>query len=301
MLRGKTVETEELPAYCAVMVAGLDDLPDTIMTRSVVSRMRRRAPDEPVEPWRERIHKKQAAKIYDRLLQWSQSATPKWPDIPVEVTDRDADVWEALLAVADLAGPRWAEAGRRAAVTLVTASKKRKPSVGVLLLRDIKKVFDRASVEKLPTEDVIEALTKLDESPWAVIRRGEPIDNRSLSNRLNKYGIGPKPQRDGEKVFRGYARGQFQDAWKRYLTDLDDDDDEDEPDPRLEEDSSVTGVTAATAVTGVTDVTDTEGLRRVCQRCPELLDPTNHTDLCAECIYIARQQIIAVRLNGETA
>ena len=35
VMRGKTVETEELPAYCAVAFAGLDDLPDTIMTRCV--------------------------------------------------------------------------------------------------------------------------------------------------------------------------------------------------------------------------------------------------------------------------
>ena len=54
VIRGKIVETEELPAYCAVALAGLDDLPDTIMTRSVVVRMRRRAPTERVEPWRRR-------------------------------------------------------------------------------------------------------------------------------------------------------------------------------------------------------------------------------------------------------
>jgi hypothetical protein len=35
VVRGKVVETEELPAYCAVALAGLDDLPDTIMSRSV--------------------------------------------------------------------------------------------------------------------------------------------------------------------------------------------------------------------------------------------------------------------------
>ena len=40
VVRGKIVETEELPAYCAVALAGLDDLPDTIMTRSVVVRMK---------------------------------------------------------------------------------------------------------------------------------------------------------------------------------------------------------------------------------------------------------------------
>ena len=56
VVRGKTVETEELPAYCAVALAGLDDLPDTIMTRSVVVRMRRRAPAETVEPWRSALN-----------------------------------------------------------------------------------------------------------------------------------------------------------------------------------------------------------------------------------------------------
>jgi hypothetical protein len=29
VVRGKEVFTEELPAYCAVALAGLDDLPDT--------------------------------------------------------------------------------------------------------------------------------------------------------------------------------------------------------------------------------------------------------------------------------
>jgi Protein of unknown function (DUF3631) len=157
--------------------------------------------------------------------------------------------------VADLGGERWARAARVAAVTLVTASKKRKLSVGMRLLRDLKKVFDHAAVDKLPTDDVIEVLTKLDESLWAVIRQGEPVDSRGLSSRLNKYGIGPKLQRDGEKVFRGYARSQFADAWKRYLPAVSDDDD----DPPADWDSPVTSVTSATdghGVTAVTHVTD---------------------------------------------
>ena len=45
-MRGKTVETEEIPAYCAVALAGLGWLPDTLMSRSIVIRMRRRAPTE---------------------------------------------------------------------------------------------------------------------------------------------------------------------------------------------------------------------------------------------------------------
>ena len=43
--RGEIVETEELPAYCAVALAGLGGLPDTLLTRSVVVRMKRRSPE----------------------------------------------------------------------------------------------------------------------------------------------------------------------------------------------------------------------------------------------------------------
>ena len=52
VVRGKTVETEEIPAYCAVALAGLGWLPDTLMSRSIVIRMRRRAPTETVKPSR---------------------------------------------------------------------------------------------------------------------------------------------------------------------------------------------------------------------------------------------------------
>jgi hypothetical protein len=49
VVRAKSVETEEIPAYCAVALAGLGGLPDTLLSRSVVVRMRKRAPTEPIE------------------------------------------------------------------------------------------------------------------------------------------------------------------------------------------------------------------------------------------------------------
>jgi hypothetical protein len=56
VVRGKIIETEEIPTYCAVALAGIGDLPDTILTRSVVIRMRRRAPNEKIEAYRRRVH-----------------------------------------------------------------------------------------------------------------------------------------------------------------------------------------------------------------------------------------------------
>ena len=47
VVKGKVIETEELPAFCAVAMAGLGNLPDTILSRSVILKMRRRAPSCP--------------------------------------------------------------------------------------------------------------------------------------------------------------------------------------------------------------------------------------------------------------
>ena len=55
VVRGKEVFTEDLPSFAPVALAGLGDLPDTIMTRSVVVRMKRRRPGERVEPYRRRV------------------------------------------------------------------------------------------------------------------------------------------------------------------------------------------------------------------------------------------------------
>ena len=105
VMKGNVVETEELQAYCAVALAGLGNLPDTIMTRSVVVAMRRRAPTEVVEPFRDRIQRAEATPILNALTSWA--ATIKnitFPEMPDGIADRDADVWEALIAIADLLG-----------------------------------------------------------------------------------------------------------------------------------------------------------------------------------------------------
>jgi hypothetical protein len=224
VVRGKVVETEELDAYCAVMLAGLDDLPDTLMSRAVVVRMKRRAASEPVEPWRPRINGPEARALRDRIATWAESvkgrATSMWPEMPPGVEDRNADVWEALLAVADLAGGHWPETARVAAVTAVTASRGGGPSLGVMLLRDIRDVFNKLKICNCVSDLLITELKGIEESPWATISKGEPLNANGLSRRLGKYGIGPKPIREGDRVFKGYARAQFEDAWMRYVDPL---------------------------------------------------------------------------------
>ncbi len=95
----------ELQAYFAVALAGLGNLSDTIMTRSVIVAMQRRAPTEVVEPFRDRIQRAEATPILNALTAWA--ATIKnvtFPEMPEGIADNDADVWKALIAIADLVG-----------------------------------------------------------------------------------------------------------------------------------------------------------------------------------------------------
>jgi hypothetical protein len=218
VVRGKIVETEEIPAYCAVALAGLGALPDTILTRSIVVRMRRRAPGENVEPFRRRVHAPEGERLKDMLAQWAASVERRlagcWPDIPEGITDRDADVWEALLTVADAAGGDWPARARVAAVTLVTASKESTPSLGVKLLEDLRSLF--AEHDQLPTERILEKLHTLEESPWGDLK-GKPLDSRGLAQRLRKYDIKPTTIRTATGTSKGYRRFDIADAWTRYL------------------------------------------------------------------------------------
>lgn len=215
VMRGKIVETEELPAYCAVALAGLDDLPDTIRTRSVIIRMRRRAPGEKIEPWRHRINGPQAEPIAAQLAAWSSTASQliRWPDMPDGIEDRNADVWEPLLALADLAAGDWPTRARRAAVTLVTASQDARQSLGVQLLSDLRRVFTGKS---MATEDILHRLHDLDDVPWSDLR-GKPLDARGLSSRLRKYEVQPGTIRQGDSTIKGYKAEDLADVWSRYL------------------------------------------------------------------------------------
>lgn len=243
---GKKVTTEEIPAYCAVALAGIGNLPDTIAFRAVIIEMRRRAPEESVEPFRRRRHFPQGEDIGLMLSRWCAEVTANLegaePEMPQGVNDRDADCWEPLLTVADAAGGGWPERARAAAVRLVTAASDRTMTTGVQLLSDLKTVFGEN--DRMATETILQRLQALPESPWADIY-GKPLNDRGLAKRLSKFGVKPKVIRLGSGTHRGYLTEDLQEQWRRYLS---------------VPEESVTSVTNETVASGepdpVTDVTE---------------------------------------------
>src|SRR5262245_66363037 len=86
------------------------------------------------------------------------------PEMPSGTEDRNADVWEALLAIADAAGGDWPERARVAAVALVAAAAEREPSLGIKLVADLRDIF--GSAEQMTTVATLDRLHALPESPW---------------------------------------------------------------------------------------------------------------------------------------
>jgi hypothetical protein len=213
-IRGATIGVEAIEAFCALALAGLGWLPDTIMSRSVIVRMRRRHPGEKVEPFRPRLHEKDGFRVRSLIEQWAAIAEINWPDLPHEIEDRDADVWESLIAIADAIGGDWPDRARKAAVALVAESKETEPSLGIRLLADLRTVFTDS---EMSSKEVLEALHKLEEAPWRDLK-GKPLDERGLANRLRQYGVKSKNVRTRTgQVLKGYTKADLSDAWSRYL------------------------------------------------------------------------------------
>ena len=216
VMHGKTVKTEEIPAYAAVAMAGLGWLPDTILTRSVIIRMKRRKPDQKVEPYRRRPHAVRGEAIRNRLVGWSLTIERvDWPELPPEIQDRDADVWEPLIAVADIVGGEWPKLSRVAAVALTAKAKEIEPSQGIKLLADIRRVFIGRDI--LATADLLSELNAIEESPWGEINFGRPMTAQGLAKRLREYEIRSSNIRMGSGVLKGYRKSDFVEAWDMYL------------------------------------------------------------------------------------
>jgi hypothetical protein len=222
------VETEELPSFAAVAVAGLGSLPDTIGTRSIIIEMRRRAPDEHVDPFRSRKEADAAGALRAKLAGWCQHIAKHIDldvSLPDNITDRNADCWEPLFAIAEQAGEDWPQRCAEAALFLIGRRKEHVETDGTRLLADLKEVFDVA--DKMHTATLLLKLENLPESPWKDIK-GKPLCERGLASRLKPFGVKSKDVWIGGVTKKGYVASELRDAWNRYLAPKGDEGDEGE-------------------------------------------------------------------------
>lgn len=207
-------ELQTFSVFCPKAFAGIGDcLPDTVADRSISIRLRRRTRAVSVERFRLREVAPDGERLRSRLATWlephhAQLAASR-PVLPDELDDRAQDVWEPLLAIADLAN---STLGRAAAIALSSGDERTDESVTAQLVRDIAGVFAARNDEPIRTADLLEELYLIEESPWGDWY-GKPLTAHKLSALLKPYRITTMPVWSEGKTVRGYKVAQFADAF----------------------------------------------------------------------------------------
>jgi hypothetical protein len=251
---GANLDTKDFSVWCPKALACLRvPFPDTTVSRSIVLPFRRKTTEERVENLRLKRATGVFGPLLSQALRWAADNLEELrgaePKPPAGLSDRTADAWDPLLAIADLAGGDWPDRARHSALVL-NGRALSDDSVGAILLADIYQLFAERATDRLPTTEILTALTSREDRPW--IEWGTkkvPLTGRGLAKLLDPFEVGPRPVRDGGAPFKGYMKKDFIDAWARYL-----------PSP------SVTSVTSAldndlqwnSSVTGEGHVTDKE-------------------------------------------
>jgi hypothetical protein len=215
-VRDRSGGLDAFNVYCPKALAGIGNLPDTITSRSIPIRLRRRSSSEPVEPFYRREVADSIAPVIETLRALAIPLPPKSPRVE-GLGDRASDGWEILFRIADAAGGPWPQRAREAALALHSRKPEQRATQGVQMLTDLRAIFEDTQETRTTTATLIDRLCEIEESPWGDWY-GKRITSQGLAKLLKPYGIRPRQWRDSyDGVCRGYVRSDFEDAWTRYL------------------------------------------------------------------------------------
>ena len=220
---GDNHKDTDFSTFCPKVVAGIGRLPATVESRSIAIPLKKATRDD-----LETLKKVRSDRIREECLPYRRKAVRLAqdireqlrgadPDLPSELGGRESDVWRPLIAIADAAGGQWPEAVRDAARTL-SGSGREESDHGILVLQDIRALFERMEADKLASKVIVDELNELEDRPWPEYRNDRPLTVSQLAALLGRFGIRPKNIRVGEDVPKGYELGLLKPAFDTYLS-----------------------------------------------------------------------------------
>jgi Protein of unknown function (DUF3631) len=154
-------------------------MPAATLGRSIIIRLKRRKVSQTVEEFRH-ADDTQSQHLRGRLLRWSEdnaeALAKAAPIMPEGFSNRRANNYRMLFAIADSFGLDWGENARIAAAQIEGAVDISSVKIG--LLRDIKKVFETHGQEdnkgrtSISSTALCARLAEFEESPWAAWSKG---------------------------------------------------------------------------------------------------------------------------------
>ena len=232
---GDDLEPRRFSTFTPITHASIGEVQATLMDRAVPIAMQRKRPGERVESMRSsgKDARRNAARLMEirgRIVKWTSdhrdAIAQAEPELPKALSSRQADNWAPLVAIADCLGDEWG-ALARAAAAAISGKNTNDRTIGVLLLKDLRELFqqqaetqrkDLREVE-LSSAFIVEKLGAMEERPWSEWGRGhnrKPISPRQLAILLSPFAIVPVKLRIGESTSNGYRFKAFEDVFSRY-------------------------------------------------------------------------------------
>jgi putative DNA primase/helicase len=205
--------------WCPKIICQIGSLPHTLADRCIIIRIQRKTPREQCERLRDLETSELQQQCARFVSDHAGAIASARPDLPAQLNDRAADIWEPLLALADLAGGSWPDLARQAAIHLSAAAHDHNP-IGALLL-DILVIFVNNNLERLFTRGLVAALNCLLDRPWAFALKGKTVTDLWLSHQLRPFGIKPRNLCIDGAQAKGYLKDDFIEVCARYTTKTD--------------------------------------------------------------------------------
>src|SRR6516162_300382 len=201
-------------------------LPPPLMRRSIILLMQKRRPKRRFVTG----NTPDLDALYRHLASiWAPGVTlnpdPKLPDELLQADPSVVDNWRPLISVADACSPAWGALAREAAVFFAQSGRHEDPVV--VLLRDIRIVFDAQGVDRIVIKALVTALHEIEDGRWSefcgVQRNRTPHKLRESELRamlrplgIVTHSVWPGKGKSGDHSGKGYYRSDFEAAWRAY-------------------------------------------------------------------------------------
>ncbi len=219
---GENHKLRSFLVFSPVVLCGIGSLPDTLYSRSIVIRLECAKPGElhqEFDDWHTEYEHELCRKLARFVADNRHRIESSKPKLPDGAYNRLAHMWRPLFAIAETAGGDWPQRAASAFASLTGREDLDSQNKKVILLGDIKEIFDTEGVDKLTSTDLTKALANREDRDWAEWGNGQkPITPNQLARLLRPFNIAPRTIRlpDGTTA-KGYCLEMFKDTFERFL------------------------------------------------------------------------------------
>jgi len=225
---GPRHEAKAFRVYCPKVVIAIGNVPETVRDRSIAVQMQRKKANDAVGRFILKQVRGPAADLKERIARiisvCRQDIEGVYDSYELDfLSDREAENWTPIFCLCSVLVPRRLAELKETAIAFAKgkAAFDADDSLGMRLLSDIQTILGNSQSNTLLGEKLaaisssalVAKLREVEEAPWG----GYDLSSRRLAQLLKPFDVHPGQVWEGSRNVRGYAVGDFNPLFSRYL------------------------------------------------------------------------------------